>query len=98
MSGSSFGPGISVYGRARANSLSVRISVDETSLGRMFIADENAVRLASEWAAVRIPMVIEKKPSLCRKFTFAAYQFVCPVDTSWSSAHAEEAQEDKWKK
>lgn len=61
INGSSFGPGISVYGRARAKSLSLRISVDDTSFGEIFIADENAVRLASEWAAVRIPMLISNK-------------------------------------
>lgn len=71
ISGNSLGPGMSVYGRARARSLSLRISAAGTSLGSMLIADENAVRLASEWAAVRIPMVDEQNFRSGRKVLFA---------------------------
>lgn len=63
MIGNSFGPGTSEYGRTCGcfvDSLSLAISVDDcvTSFGNMLMADENVVRLTSELAAIRVPIMI----------------------------------------
>lgn len=60
--GSSFGPGISEYGRMCeyfVDSLSLIISAETglTSFGKILMADEKAVRFTSELAAVRVPIL-----------------------------------------
>lgn len=63
MIGNSFGPGISEYGRicecfVDSLSLTISVCVELTSFGKILMADENAVRLTSELAAVRVPILL----------------------------------------
>lgn len=56
--GSSFGPGTSEYGRVELlfDDIDESKSFLATSVGKILMADENAVRFTSELAAARVPI------------------------------------------
>lgn len=58
MNGSSFGPGISEYGRVELlfDDIDESRSFLATLVGKILMADENVVRFTSELAAVRVPI------------------------------------------